>query len=193
VSSRRRKALACGLHVLCESTSAQSACPCSQQTAPPPCAQVRCITLIYVENVGSQFHSLRHRPDRSRFSGALAGPISGSGRRCFGKDLCTAPSALQTIWFSNGRFFSQALYHCGSVQSSASQYFQASVGSHVRSSLAAPTAIEKSLLRFKSDGSTLPAKGGIVLDLRKIPTASVEVIIRATGSEGCRLRLVAGK
>src|SRR6202040_1198293 len=75
-SSRRRKALACGLHVLCESTSAQSACPYSQQTAPPPCAQVRRITLIYVENVGSQFHSLRQRPERSRFSTARARPIS---------------------------------------------------------------------------------------------------------------------
>ena len=28
-------------------------------SAPPPRAQVRCITLIYVENVGSQFLSLR--------------------------------------------------------------------------------------------------------------------------------------
>jgi hypothetical protein len=48
--------------VCTSSVGQQSACPCSgrpasQQTAPRPCAQVRCIRLIYVENVGSQFLS----------------------------------------------------------------------------------------------------------------------------------------
>jgi hypothetical protein len=44
------------------------------------------------------------------------------------------------IWFSDGPFFSQAVYSCGSVQSSVGQYFQATVRGQVRGSLAAPSA-----------------------------------------------------
>src|SRR5882672_3601911 len=46
-----------------------------------------------------------------------------SRRRCFGEGLCTWWRALWAVSFSEGPFFSQPVYHCGSVQSFGGPYF----------------------------------------------------------------------
>jgi hypothetical protein len=81
-------------------------------------------------------------PPPPRMSAILRsrGPPNNPSRgRCFSEDLWTSPMGAPPIWFSDGPFFSQAVYSCGLVQSSVGQYFRASAPGQVRDSLAAQT------------------------------------------------------
>jgi hypothetical protein len=83
--------------------------PALQQTAPPACAQVRCIAVIYVENVGSQFLSLRHWPRISVLQFRLCSRLGLSCHR-FREDLWTSPGVSCLLSFSNRPVFSEPLH-----------------------------------------------------------------------------------
>src|SRR5262249_15000182 len=90
------------------------------------CVRIRVIARAHPENVGFRFLSLRHRPETHRFSG-------GHWSSCLG--LCAAVSARtsglhegrpRVLLFSDRPIFSEAVYDCDLVQSSAAPNLRAS-------------------------------------------------------------------
>jgi hypothetical protein len=63
-----------------------------------------------LENVGTQFHSLRHGPNEAPFSPAFGRASFGLCCRHFGSDLWTSQTADSGVRFSHGPVFSGALY-----------------------------------------------------------------------------------
>jgi hypothetical protein len=87
------------------------------------CERLRLAAFFKLENVGSQFHSLRQRTNWLSFSKAGTPLVWASRGPVFGTTSGLRKAASAAVVFSVGPFFSGRLYYCAPVQSFGSSYF----------------------------------------------------------------------